>query len=732
VHAAGLVHRDFKPGNVLLRADGHAQVTDFGLVRVEPGLPAPLDTPLLPATAGEALTAAGALLGTPAYMAPEQLLGQEVTVRSDIYALGLVLYELFSGRRAFTAATLNDLIEQHQSGDVTPPSRAVTSLDPAIDRAILRCLDPNPAARPASARAVAGALPGGDPLAAAIAAGETPSPEMVAAAGEGAGLGRAFTVALMLLTLTGLAMCYALSLHAEPLQRLQPEFNADVLAQKARDALRALGYSDRPVDEAYGFFWNEGLRDTARTPGRDWRSDLDAPPSPLQFWYRRSATYLQASTFHHDLLTPGIVTPTDPAPTAPGMMQVVLDSRGQLMELEAIPPQVQPPLGEARPPNWATLLALASLDAARLQPAEPHWHWLASADARAAWTGVWPGRQESLRVEAAALHGVPVAFQMIGPWTTPSRVEVAAERGEIVIVSIYFVLVLCIVIASGLLAGRHLRAGRGDRAGAIRLAASVTITLWAIWLCQVHVSPSIGMIGVLLLAIVTTTFYGLLFWTIYLAIEPFVRRHWPQTLVSWTTVLAGRVRDPIVARDVLIGVGLGVLIAVLIRAGMYYQDTPNWISTDLLLGSRAVAGYLVMQALYALRSALFVFFLLFMLRVLLRRQIAAAVALVALFATLDALDSAHPLFEGAMTALYFSMLAAAVLRWGIVTLSVAMLSANLVLSAPATTRLSAWYIDATALTLLLPLALAVWAFVSLIGSSSGQSHFTRHAAATDV
>jgi hypothetical protein len=230
------------------------------------------------------------------------------------------------------------------------------------------------------------------------------------------------------------------------------------------------------------------------------------------------------------------------------------------------------------------------------------------------------------------------------------------------------------------------------------------------------------MIGVLLIAIVTTTFYGLLFWTIYLAIEPFVRRHWPQTLVSWTTVLAGRLRDPIVARDVLIGVGLGVLIAVLIRAGMYYQDTPNWTSTELLLGSRAVAGYLVMQALYALRSALFVFFLLFMLRVLLRRQIAAAVALVALFATLDALDSTHPLFEGAMTAVYFSMLAAAVLRWGIVTLSVAMLSANLVLSAPATTSLSAWYIDATALTLLLPLALAVWAFVSLIRSSpAGQT-----------
>ena len=121
--------------------------------------------------------------GTPAYMAPEQLSGQEVTVSSDIYALGLVLYELFTGRRAFDAKTLGELIEQHQSGTLTAPTTLVKTLDPAIERAILRCLEPDPARRPASALAVAAALPGGDPLAAALAAGETPSPEMVAAAG---------------------------------------------------------------------------------------------------------------------------------------------------------------------------------------------------------------------------------------------------------------------------------------------------------------------------------------------------------------------------------------------------------------------------------------------------------------------------------------------------------------------------------------------------------------------
>ncbi len=167
-HDRGVVHRDLKPANVMLDGAGKVRIMDFGLAAVG--------------------VVDDVRVGTPAYMAPEQLLGREVTARSDIYALGLVLYELFTGRRAFTATTLNDLVEHHQSGQVTLPSDIVSTLDPAIERAILRCLDREPARRPSSALAVSASLPGGDPLAAALAAGETPSPQMVAAAGEGEGL----------------------------------------------------------------------------------------------------------------------------------------------------------------------------------------------------------------------------------------------------------------------------------------------------------------------------------------------------------------------------------------------------------------------------------------------------------------------------------------------------------------------------------------------------------------
>src|SRR5262249_51610168 len=125
--------------------------------------------------------------GTPAYQAPEQLDGREVTARSDLFALGLVLYEVFTGRRAFPATTLAELRRLYAEGPPSRPSGHVSGLDPAVERVILRCLEREPADRPRSAYEVLAALPGGDPLAAALAAGETASPRLVAeAGGEGA------------------------------------------------------------------------------------------------------------------------------------------------------------------------------------------------------------------------------------------------------------------------------------------------------------------------------------------------------------------------------------------------------------------------------------------------------------------------------------------------------------------------------------------------------------------
>ena len=704
-HERGVIHRDLKPANVMLDGAGKVRLMDFGL-----------------ATAG---AVDDVRTGTPAYMAPEQLLGKEVTARSDIYALGLVLYELFTGRRVFSAATLNDLIDQQQSGSMTPPSAYVSTLDPAIERAILRCLERDPAHRPSSPLAVAAALPGGDPLAAALAAGETPSPAMVAAAGEGVGLSRRVAIAVFVVVLAGLAAAYVMAAASNPLNLIRAEMSSDVLAHQARDAVRALGYTERPRDEAYGFGWDDALVSPgANGTGGRWRSRVVQRPGPLYFWYRRSQQPLTALTFHHDLLTPGIVTIDDPPPLIPGMMQLTLDHQGRLTSFETIPPQAEETPVNLAAVDWTRILTLAGLDPAALQVTPPQWHWLAGPDTRVAWAGIWPSDEGAapaaaeaipLRVEAASRHGQPVALHLIAPTTRHWRAPQTDDRGGAAIVTINLALVVSILIAGTVLTARHLREGRGDRRGAFRLAAAMTGALAVVWLCQTHATASIGMIASFLLMIVTTGFHGLLFWGLYLALEPFVRRHWPQTLVSWTTILSGRSRDSIVGRDALFGVALGLLIVLLIRSVvLYLDDAPVVGPAEVLQGTRTLIGYAIAQAIYAIRAALFFFFLIFLLRALVKRESIAALIFVVLFGLLDSLDSTRPLLEFVTTSLYFAMLAAAVLRWGLTSLVVALLSANLLLAMPASTDVSAWYFSSTLFLLAIPTLIAVWGLVTAI------------------
>src|SRR5882757_1146205 len=132
-HERGVLHRDLKPANVMLDGDGNVRIADFGLAIADS-----------PGTSGAMYA------GTPQYMAPEQLAGQPASVRSDIYALGLVLFEVFTGSRAYDAKTLHELQQLHKNG-VTTPSSVVRDLNPAVERVILRCLARDPAERPASA-----------------------------------------------------------------------------------------------------------------------------------------------------------------------------------------------------------------------------------------------------------------------------------------------------------------------------------------------------------------------------------------------------------------------------------------------------------------------------------------------------------------------------------------------------------------------------------------------------
>ena len=183
-HDRGVIHRDLKPQNIMINKRGEVVIMDFGLAAI-----------------ADQLSGAEVRNGTPAYMAPEQLKGAGVTARSDIYSLGLVLYELFTGKRPYEATSVQQLIDLQESVHLTSMISVAADIDPAVEKVIRRCLDPDPSKRPSTALAVAAALPGGDPLAAALAAGETPSPEMVAAAGTVEGMPRKWAVLCLLLTM---------------------------------------------------------------------------------------------------------------------------------------------------------------------------------------------------------------------------------------------------------------------------------------------------------------------------------------------------------------------------------------------------------------------------------------------------------------------------------------------------------------------------------------------------
>jgi hypothetical protein len=138
----GLVHRDVKPSNILIDRGGRILLADFGLAKDvrshDPDVPPGLESGSR--STGRAITRAGSIVGTPAYFSPEQAAGLPVDFRSDIYSLGVTLYEAVTGQPPFTAKTTLGLIEQHKAEDAVPPRARVPTLSPTLDALVMRMI----------------------------------------------------------------------------------------------------------------------------------------------------------------------------------------------------------------------------------------------------------------------------------------------------------------------------------------------------------------------------------------------------------------------------------------------------------------------------------------------------------------------------------------------------------------------------------------------------------------
>ena len=710
-HERGVMHRDLKPANVMLDATGKVRITDFGLA----------------GATGESIRA-----GTPAYMAPEQLAGSEVTAQSDIYALGLVLYELFTGHRAIEAKNISELVRKREEG-VVPPSQIVPDLDPAIDRAILRCLERDPAERPASALGVVAALPGGDPLAAALAAGETPSPEMVAAAGGTSALGAVPAVAGISTLLVFLGTFAALTDRGLLTSYVPLDKPPEVLADRARDMSRTLGYNDVPLDTAQGFDAVEEYLRYARERGDGTATRLrlqGGRPAGLLFWHRSSPRRMIPSGANTR------VTLGDPPLNVTEMRSLLVDTEGRLVEFHAVPPQLEePPPSPAPRVDWGPLFQFAGLNRSEFQSVEPRWTPQTHSDERAAWEGPVPGwPDQKLRVEAAAYRGRAVFFQLVNPWTQPGLMrETLPSTAQRVIQSIIAGAVL-IVLGGALLVARHnLRKGRGDRRGAVRFSAVILVVMFLTWVLGATHIPVVNIeLGRIFDGTGWALFCAGVSWVLYLALEPYVRKFWPSMLISWSRLLAGRVMDPQVGRDVLIGVLASTGIMLLARIDFHIRpmlgypalppDVPRLATLEGTRQTLATLGQLVFTAAF---NSLWILFALVAINLLVRRVWITAVIMIGFLMLTGAsgIAEAPPVWLGILTSLIaVTGLVVVMLRFGLLTMLVLFFVNFLLSSAALTLDPSKWFFSTSTSILLIVAGLGMYGFYA---SRGGEPAFGR-------
>jgi len=264
---------------------------------------------------------------------------QSISMRDAVNLHG----EIYTGKKAFTAATIAELREQKEGPAPTAPSQIREGVDPIVERVIMRCLDRDPRSRPQSAVQLGAALPGGDPLVAAIAAGETPSPEMVAASGLKEGIRPAVALALLAVVIAGAVVAIALNKRTMLYQRAGLEKSPEVLVERARELIRKLGYSYAPADSASDFKTNvnvlDYIADNDQSSNRwDKLDDFDA----VTFWYRQSAFPIERAIFIYPERGV-IIAPDDPPLRYSEEAFVLLDGRGQLRSLTVVPLSKVPP-----------------------------------------------------------------------------------------------------------------------------------------------------------------------------------------------------------------------------------------------------------------------------------------------------------------------------------------------------------------------------------------------------
>ena len=281
---------------------------------------------------------------------------------------------------------------------------------------------------------------------------------------------------------------------------------------------------------------------------------------------------------------------------------------------------------------------------------------------------------------------------------------------------------------------RNLQLGRGDKRGAFRIAIFVFLVSVIGGLLGAHHVPDLGEeLGLITLIVAYSLAPAALIWLVYIALEPHVRRRWPRLIISWSRLMAGNYRDPMVGRDLLIGGLLGLVHGACIPLGLLVTrwfgfEAPPIITINVLtLGSlrRLLAVFLNSQVVASVFVGFAFLFFLLLLYIALRKEWLAALAL---FLIAVAIEVSAFAFGGPRLFWVASILVAATLtiliaRFGVLATMVAQLFFFLSVAYPMTTDFSAWYASSTIFALVIALGLAIYGFYISLGGRTGWKRF---------
>jgi serine/threonine-protein kinase len=283
-----------------------------------------------------------------------------------------------------------------------------------------------------------------------------------------------------------------------------------------------------------------------------------------------------------------------------------------------------------------------------------------------------------------------------------------------------------ILLAAALLARRHLRSGRGDRQGALRTAAAMFACQAVAWIAYArHYGDVQVEMRNLNLTLALTLFYASFVWLFYLALEPYVRRLWPELLIGWTRLLSGKLRDPLVGRDILVGVAAGTVGALLIAAPDAISQalgqvvpTPFLPNSVLMLGTRYSMWAVLEVVRSALTDALQLTCIVVFFRILVRRT-----WLVMLLSTIAILPIAmsgtftgeHLALDLTMSVLGIVLVFSVLLRFGLLALVVTFYTFLALRQFPLTTDFARPYAPACAVLLLALAGVSVFGFYASRG-----------------